>query len=257
MKIIVALIILCVFLGCNLPANQSTSKTPPETSEPAFDPISGDDKDSVNISTDTSRKILYTKAQLKYLLKYYPELYPQYPDAPDITYALRGKDAKEKQQDNDKSVYFGCELCQDNYYELYAYFLNLKYTCDDYKHQRYQLIQLYSFINYIMRRLAQGGTYFGHQEARILGYAEHSVYLYSQYKYGDYTKEYSISTQKKLYINSLKQYISDELSTNFDFLSGDKPALKKDLYETVDRIDRLITNYYYLNMTQEFQYSHY
>lgn len=106
-----------------------------------------------------------------------------------------------------------------------------------------------------MGTLANGGTYFGHQYTRILGYAEYAIYQNSGTDY--LIKTYSISRQKTLYINSLKQLINDELSTNFDISEKDKPALKRSLLKTVTEMDGLITNYFYLNMAKEFQYSNY
>ncbi|TWR31415.1 hypothetical protein FPZ43_02755 [Mucilaginibacter pallidiroseus] len=99
---------------------------------------------------------------------------------PNVTYALRGKGAMEKQPNDSTAVYFDCELCQDDYYLLYAFFLRLKYGCGEYNNERQHLIAIYRDINSIMQQLAQGGTFFGHQYARAVGYAEYSTYLLSE-----------------------------------------------------------------------------
>ena len=107
-------------------------------------------------------------------------------------------------------------------------------------------------------KLKGGGTFFVHQHMRILGYAEYSIYLLSMDQSKDYYfREYNISPQKKLYIASLRQLINDEIDNNQQIDNEYKLSLKKQLLETVKEIDSLISSYYYLKMTQDFQHSNY
>ncbi|MES2375854.1 MAG: hypothetical protein V4553_04720 [Bacteroidota bacterium] len=214
------------------------------------------DRDSVLVYEDEDSKAFYKKGELKRILKSYPELDDKENILPpDQAYAKRGLKGALKPCDINLE---GCELCQDSYYVLYAHFLKQRNGDEKYKKVRNNLIEIYRDINNIFGKLAQGGTYFSHQDSRILGYAEYSISLKKSDRYDDwFGKKYDISRQKTLYINSLRQKITDELNSNFDINKEDKPKLKKELFETVNQLDGLITNYFYLKMTQEFQYSNY
>jgi len=108
-----------------------------------------------------------------------------------------------------------------------------------------------------MNRLRGGGTYFGHMYTRILGYAEYSIYLNNTDKDDYYHKDYNIAKQKALYIGLLKQLINDEISTDYEITETDKTKRKKELIKIADEIGYLITEYFYLERAQEFQFSHY
>ncbi|MDB5137664.1 MAG: hypothetical protein JWP37_4267 [Mucilaginibacter sp.] len=237
-------------------SNQDTTiNSVSKQSEP--DIISGNDKDSVNISADTDDTFKYSKGDLRKIIKACPEFTKELHYAPDVSLAkLKGVTINIGGKDN--TMNFNCEVCQDNYYVLYAFFLKMGDCDEQYKMQRQTLIKLYRDLNFIFGRLRHGGTYYGHQYSRILGYAEYSVYLlHEDGNYGDFKKSYSISKQKALYIAALKQTIEDEVSSDNETLSKQKPNNKKELLKTVNEMDSLITDYFYLNMVQEFQYSHY
>ena len=262
MKNIFLLIMIAALFSCkNSDKNLETSnqdtiiKSVSKLSEP--DIISGNDKDTVNISSDTCDTIKYSKGDLRKIVKACPQLTNEIHYSPDDCFA-KEKDVTIDLGDKDNKITFNCEQCRDNYYALYAFFLKMNDCDEQYKKQRETLIKLYRDINFIEGRLGHGGTYYGHQYRRILGYAEYSIYLLNEdQNYGDFKKSYSISKQKALYIASLKQTIEDEVNSDNDNLPKQKPKTKKELLKTVNEIDSLITDYFYLNMVQEFQYSHY
>lgn len=213
--------------------------------------------DSVLVYEDEEGKVFYKTAALKQLLKTYPVLgnttsiYP-----PDKAYAIVEKQASLKAGKNHD---FGCEVCRDDFYELYAYFLKQHNGTKKYQLKRDTLLKLFRNINFIAGKLAQGGTYFGHQYRRIAGYAEYAVYVETTHQFYHNkanTPAYQVK-QKQLYISSLKRLINDELTANNDYSEKDKLLVKKQLFETVNQIDRLITNYFYLKATQQFQYANY
>ncbi len=216
------------------------------------DIISGNDKDVVYISADDGDTLEYSKGDLRKIVKGFPELTDEMVYPPDEEYASVKNVAVDLGNNNIFSL--NCELCRDNYYELYAFFLKM-HDCDEqYKVQRKTLIELYRDINSIYGRLANGGTYYGHQYRRILGYAEYSIYLLNSDKdYGYFKKSYDIKKQKELYITMLKQSIEDEVNNDTETLPKDKPARKNGLLKTVNAINSLITDYFYLKMTQQFQ----
>jgi hypothetical protein len=255
MKNISFLLLLGVLLGCNHPDKLQTKQTTPVKPKPNV--TSAADKDSVVIDTIDGEKIKYAKDYLQKILTYYPEFKDSVPSPPDMAYATRGTFGKPYQKDDEHYISFGSEAGQDDYYELYAYYLKMNDGGEKYQTKRKNLILLYLDINEIFARLKGGGTFFGHQHTRILGYAEYSIFIYGyEKKYGD-LKTYSVSKQKQLYISLLKQHITDELSSNFDIPENEKSKLKQQLFETVNHINGLITEYFYLEQVQTFQYSNY
>jgi hypothetical protein len=151
---------------------------------------------------------------------------------------------------------FASEVGQDVYYALYAYFLKQKNGIDPYEKQRKKLIEIYSNINSLFGHFQYGGTYFGHQQMRILGYAEYSVYLLQKIENG-FEKTYNIKKQKELYIKSLRQLILDESEIDYNSLGEQKIERTKKLNKKVDSLDSLITDVFYLRRAQEFHYIHY
>ncbi len=202
-------------------------------------------QDTIIIATEINDTLKYAKADFNAIVDKHPEFFQEYPDNPDQAYY----------NDNDRDE-FGSELGQDNYYLLYAYFLKQKNGAEKYATQRKKLIDIYSSINSLFGYFQYGGTYFGHQDSRILGYAEYSIYLLPKKK-EDIQKTYDITKQKELYIKSLRQLIEDESKIDFNTLGKSKIERSKELNKIVDGLDKLITDNFYLRRAQEFQYEYY
>lgn len=202
-------------------------------------------QDTILITTELLDTLKYSKNDFKNIIDKHPEFSEQYPENPDQTY-FNGND-KEK---------FGSEAGQDTYYILYAYFLKQKNGGKKFSTQRQKLIDIYSNINSLFGHFEYGGTYFGHQSTRILGYAEYSIYLMPKNK-DDIYKTYDITKQKELYIKSLRQLIEDESKIDFNTLGKEKVERNEMLNKIVDELDKLITDNFYLRRAQEFQYGHY
>ena len=201
--------------------------------------------DTLIIPTETVGTIKYSKDEFNQIVDDHPELFINYWEDPDKKYYCNG-DSKG----------FGSEVGQDSYYVLYAHFLKQKNGIDKYAVMRKKLIDIYTNINSLFQRFQYGGTYFGHQYPRILGYAEYSVYLYSEQS-DNIEKTYDITKQKELYIKSLRQLIDDESKIDNETLGNDKIARSKELNKIVDVLNQLITDNFYLRRTQEFHYGHY
>jgi len=201
--------------------------------------------DTIEISTETVGTLKYGKEEFNQIVNNHPELFTNYSEEPDIKYYCNG-DNKE----------FSSEVGKDEYYVLYAYFLKQKNGIDKYAKHREKIIAIYTNINSLFQRFQYGGTYFGHQYARILGYAEYSVYLYSE-RIDKFEKTYDITKQKELYIKSLRQLIDDESKIDYETLGKEKTERNKELNKIVDDINNLITDIFYLRRTQEFHYGYY
>jgi hypothetical protein len=202
-------------------------------------------KDTLLITTETGDTLKYTKDEFNKIVDNQSELLNDIPLDPDLAYYC-----------NAGSGDFGSEVGQDDYYVLYAYFLKQKNGIEKNAELRKKLIDIYSNINSLFQHFQYGGTFFGHQQQRVLGYAEYSVYVYLQIK-DDIEKTYDIKKQKNLYISSIRQLIEDEIKIDSNTLGKEKIKRSKELNAIVDNLDKLITDNFYLKRAQEFHYEHY
>jgi hypothetical protein len=241
---------LLTVLSCSSPTKQADTKSHSDTSI-STQPTQADKskyyttKDTLLITTETGDTLKYNKEEFNTIVDNHPELYSDNTQDPDATYYCNA----------DKKG-FNSEVGQDEYYVLYAYFLKQKNGINKYAERRKQLIGIYSNINSLFGQLQYGGTYFGHQASRILGYAEYSVYLYNYYE-NKLSKTYDIGKQKDLYIKSLRQLIDDESTIDNETLGQEKIKRNKELNTIVSELEKALTDHFYLGQAQEFQYGHY
>ncbi len=208
--------------------------------------IDGTDEDSIVISTYYLDTIKYSKKSLDTIKSNHPEFTEDYFRNPDDIYFCKGEGGG-----------FSSEVGRDEYYLLYAHFLREKNGKKKYEERRKKLIDIYLNINSLFARFQYGGTYFGHQIPRILGYAEYSISIYKYEEEFPREKSYDITLQKTLYIQSLRQLVRDENSIDFNTLGSKKIERLKELNTAVDEIDAAITDIFYLRRAQEFHYSKY
>ena len=207
-------ILFLITLSCNNHSNQ-TDKTTIEKNTLKDNSKYYTIQDTVVIATEIGDTLKYAKAKFNDIIEKHPEFFEEYPDDPDKAYFCS----------NFKDGYdFDCEVGRDEYYTLYAYFLKQRNGDEKFASQRQKLINIYSNINSLFGHLQYGGTYFEHQDSRILGYAEYSIYLISEIKI---EKTYDITKQKELYIKSLRQLIEDESKIDFETLDKDKKSERK------------------------------
>jgi hypothetical protein len=200
-------------------------------------------KDTLLIITETGDTLKYSKKEYNDIVDNHPELYSDNVQDPDPTYYCADKKG------------FNSEVGQDEYYILYAYFLKQKNGVNECAERRKTLIDIYLYINALYQRLQHGGTYFGHQTSRVLGYAEFSIYLYKLNE-NEISKAY-IGKQRKLYIQSLRQLVNDEIQNDNQSLAQEKAGDEKELNALIDNIAKALTDNFYLRRAQEFQYEHY
>ena len=201
-------------------------------------------KDSLLISFVAGDSLTYGREEFNQIVDSHLELFTDLVQDPDLTYSSRA----------DKNR-FNSELGQDEYYMLYAYFLQQRNGMDKCNARRKKLIEIYSDINSLFQRLQHSGTYFGHQARRIAGYAEFSVYLCKSYE-SSIGNIYDMARKKNIYLQSLRQLIKDKGEIDFETLAQEKPARSKELNKIVDRLGRAITDNFYLGRAQEFQFRH-
>jgi hypothetical protein len=249
---------VCTLLSCNsrtkLSDKKPSNETGPHVEVPSNTPtIHKIDNskcyttlDTLIIPTEIGDTLKYAQNEFNKIIDDHPELVSDYTQNPDETYQCNGEKGA-----------FNSEVGKDGYFMLYAYFLKNKNGDKPNSERRKKLISIFSNINSLFSHFEYGGTYFGHQYARILGYAEYSIYLYKQNeKYGN-SKTYDITKQKALYIQSLRQLISDESTIDFNVLGKKKVERTRQLNKIVDEIDKAITDNFYFRRTQDFHYGHY
>jgi hypothetical protein len=202
-------------------------------------------EDTISIPIEIGDTLKFSKSELNKIINEHPELLQKFPDHPEKLYYCYAN-----------SIDFGSEHGKDTYYVLYAYFLKQKNGYTKYIQEREKLIEIYSKINSLFAHFQYGGTYFGHQQYRILGLVEFSIYLLPKKK-NEIEKTYDISKQKELYIKSLRQLIVDESIIDFETLGKEKKIRNQKLNLIVDELDKLITDNFYLKRAQEFHYSNY
>jgi hypothetical protein len=242
---------LLTILSCNSQTRQTDPKPTTDSPNHASATKSIDNskhhttKDTLFITIEPGDTLKYSKEEFNNIVDTHPELFRPDLEDPDPTYYYSA----------DKKG-FNSETGQDEYYVLYAHFLKQSNGINEFAERRKKLIAIYKNINSLFQRFEHGGTYFGHQSSRILGYAEYSVYLYAHFQRYFY-KAYGITKQKDIYIKSLRQLIDDESGVDFEILEKEKVKRNKELNETVDKIDQAITDNFYLKRAQKFQYEHY
>lgn len=249
MKTILSISILTL-LSCHRQSEKTNTPLATDTTQeiPGTEKARIHEYDSANskvfVIAEPKDTLQYSQAELKQIAEDHPEFSDDIPPSPDEAYACN------------RDAMFGSEAGQDRYYTLYAHFLKQKNGEARYSRQRTQLIDLYRNINALFGNIQYGGTYFGHQHARILGYVEYSVYLYSRSR-ENIEKTYDIAKQKELYIKSLRQLIEDENKIDVETHGTEKTERIKEQNKIVDNLDNLITENFYLRRAQEFQYRHY
>lgn len=244
------LLALFVALACNQQPKHSV-EIKQENTITQVEPASKTDlskyhtaKDTLMFMTKQGDTVKYGKEEFNDIVDKHSELIDDHPQDPDPTYYCHDKKG------------FNSEAGQDAYYLLYSYFLKQKNGIAKYSTLRKNLIDIYANINSLFRDFQYGGTYFGHQHSRIEGYAEYSVYLYKQ-KEERMEKSYDITKEKELYIKSLQQLIDDEVSIDGNTQGTEKIKRKQELNDTVAKIEKAITNVFYLRRAQAFQYGYY
>jgi hypothetical protein len=216
------------------------------------------DKDTVYIPTESDDTLEFSRERFNNIINYFPELYSDEVTPPDTTY-VNGKISVGLVDSlgNEEFISFGCEACQDNYYQLYAWFLKNKNGIKLHEARRKKLLAMYREINELFGRLYYGGTYYGHQYKRIEGYAEYDIYRYIHNK-AHFRNPANFNKQKAKFISSLFQDIGDEVNKD-EYLptDNDKKERRLELRRNVNYLNKEITDYFYLETARIFRRDNY
>ncbi|GEM56623.1 hypothetical protein FB1_28440 [Flavobacterium branchiophilum NBRC 15030 = ATCC 35035] len=210
-------------------------------------------------SEKENETLILSKNELSKIEKLFPLFKSDFFLNPHEAYSASGEWKDYINQNGKKEHYsFGSEAGQDKFCLIYTYYLKQKNGEQKFKTERQNLIKLYKAINELYGELNYGGTFYGHQNKRLNAFAEYSVYLL-KIKGEYYNKKYDFRNQKKIYLKSLIQYVTDEESQNvynqIDLVENKTKAIEraKELEKKIDILQKLITNYFYLNQVQNFE----
>jgi len=266
-KSIVLLISFSFLLGCKEQKEETISEKPVGTLVNGCLPRLTDDpkleKEEIIIYADNDEdSLIISKNEMNKIEALFPVFKADFPSNPNESYAGNSWKKYINQDGKEDSFTFGSEAGQDYFCLVYTYYLKQKNGNEKFKKERETLIELYRAVNGLYQGLNYGGTYFGHQHKRLNADAEYSIYqLVIGKEY--YEKKYDFKKQKKLYIQSLIQYVADEESQNSyneeDRIEGNGKNTRraKELQKRIDILQKLITNYFYLNQVQNFEITYY
>jgi hypothetical protein len=196
-------------------------------------------KDYISIHSHSIQDTFkFSKAKFKLIINSHPEinLYP--PLNPDLAY-----------QKNNKG--FISETGQDVYYTIYAYLLE-KNNINS-KQLRIKLIEAFHKVNSIHGVYKRGGSFFGHQKARIAAYAEFVVY---SFRHREPTLEY-FKKNKSKYIDSLKVNFEKGIVQMVNTPEKSKTFLLKDINLEISHLEKLIDNDIMLKAVRDFEQKYY
>lgn len=201
--------------------------------------------------------IKFEKDRLLMAKKVIPQFSEEFFQRPDEAYATRGMGYEPQNKEEKEFNQFSCEVCKDDYYLMYAYFLKQRNSKPNFDKERQTLIAVFRLINELNGRLQTGGTYFAHQHQRIYAYAAYAVYVYDKSYYDE--KSYPITKEKSFFIGGLKQKVLDDELYNFEeaIETVAKKQRREELLKIIGQLDKLITDGFYLAEAQKFQYSNY
>jgi hypothetical protein len=205
--------------------------------------------------------LTYTKEQFNEIADNFPGLHEEYSRNPDLVYYSGSVKDITDISGKQKHLTFGSEIGQDRFYMLYAYFLKQKNKSKDDDEMRNKFIDAAHRINDIFGLLNYGGTFYGHQHKRIYGYAEYWVDGYKDWEksWSNDFRNVSLTKQKELFFLSLRQQITDMVTNDIYLLHKNDAKRKKikSIFEQVEKLNSLISNYFMLLRIQEFRYSYY
>lgn len=202
--------------------------------------------------------ISYSKKRYDEILENFPGLYSDIAVHPQLSYLKSGiVRSYFDDQGKYKTIAFASWAGEDEYYILYSHFLKEKNGHSELDTMRKKLIQLYDNINDLHSMVNNGGEFYIHRRKKIPAFVEYSL---SQHLSGanKYSKEYSIASQKDIFLKSLRQFVVDEAGVNKELYNKEQTNKRmRELMTRVDQIGSLITDYFYLKQAQSFIQTNY
>ena len=204
-------------------------------------------EDTVYISTTPGLEHYLLKEEYNTMVQQRKEFFSDSVYDPDFTYY--------SSYNSFEDITFISETGQDYYYLCYTYFLKKRYTHDNYKIERENLLELYNSINDIYAIIARGGTFFSHNKPRIPAYVEWDIYNHLVVKRAVPISEIDFELEKEAFIE--RNYKILESSNSFEhwgsFTEEERKATLQELELLFDSLSDKIDNPFYLSCVLGFE----
>lgn len=144
-----------------------------------------------------------------------------------------------------------CMADEDQFYVQYYYLMRKRNGEGFWTEPREKLQTIMMLLNDLSLCEAISGTYHGHDISRILAKTEYEIYLLKnkQHMLHDH---YNMDKQIHLYIETLRQWVRDENNHQIDYQGAERIKREKDFQVIVDKLERAISNGYYLDHAREY-----
>ena len=137
------------------------------------------------------------------------------------------------------------------YFTIYAHYLEKNNR--DAEQFRTKLIEAFHKVNSIHGVHKRGGSFFGHQKARIAAYAEFDVYSYRNRK--PTIEDFNINKEK--FIESLKINFEKGIMKMVNNTENTKALLLQEINLEILQLEKLIDNDIILKAVRNFEQRHY
>jgi hypothetical protein len=190
-------------------------------------------------------------AQARTILACYPELIAPKVLHPDSAY-LQNVPTSRPEGREPICKGFVSEVGQDAYFVLYAHYLKQHHT----KHPslegyRQKVDSIYNHLNQYFGILAEGGTFYGHQARRILGYTEYAVYCLEHHRLKDW-RDPPFAEKRQSYLDTLTQRMERQMESE-----PWRVEAHQKLRRLIADLKKVLTDAVYLKLAIEFQEAHY
>jgi len=204
-------------------------------------------EDTVYISTTPGLEHYLLKEEYNTMVQQRKEFFSDSVYDPDFTYY--------SSYNSFEDITFISETGQDYYYLCYTYFLKKRYTHDNYKIERENLLELYNSINDIYAIIARGGTFFSHNKPRIQAYAEWDIYQHFVLNRAVPILEIDFEMAKQVFNEKNRRILESSDSFKYwgDFSEEGKKATLQELELLFDSLSDKIDNPFYLSCVLGFE----
>jgi hypothetical protein len=146
-------------------------------------------------------------------------------------------------------------LADGDYFDIEYYYLMRKRNGEGFwSEPREKLQTILLLLNDLSLCEAISGTYHGHDISGILAKTEYEIYILKDNP-RLLLDHYNMSRQIHLYIETLRQWVRDENNHQIDYEGADRIKREKEYLVIVDKLERAISNGYYLNHARDYFYN--
>ena len=144
-----------------------------------------------------------------------------------------------------------CLADEDQFYIQYYYLMRKRNGEGFWTEPREKLQTILMLLNDLSLCEAISGSYHGHEISHILAKTEYEIYLLKS-KPHLLHEHYNMNAQIHLYIETLRQWVRDVNNHQIDYEGAERIQREKEFQVIVDKLERTITNGYYLDHAREY-----